>query len=316
MDARPERYFALDALRGLTVLLMIPVNAAAEFDRIPSWWKHAPGAGMNLADFIMPAFLVALGLSSSFSLRRRLERDGLLKTCLHALLRYGLLFLFGTIGYVIVWRGGAWEVLQMLGATGALAFPFLFLPPPARAASAVVLAASVEALRPAFFDAAYRAWHESGLGGPAGTFALAALPVAASALGERIKDAPWKRRATALAGVGAAAAAFGLLAAAFAAPDKHLLTPAYLLLSFAAACLALAVLEPLCAAAGDLPVLGPMGRNALFGYMASGVLTLAARAFVPAGSPAPVAWGVSMAPALLIAAACVVMDRKRLWLKL
>ena len=128
MDRLPERHAALDALRGLTVFLMIPVNAGMGFASIPAWLKHAPAAGLQLADFIMPAFLVALGISGSLSLGMRVSRDGLLRTSLHALYRYGLLFAFGSIGYFLVWKQGSWEVLQMLGATGALAFPFMFHP--------------------------------------------------------------------------------------------------------------------------------------------------------------------------------------------
>jgi predicted acyltransferase len=87
MDERPERWSALDNLRGLTVLLMIPVNAGMDFASIPAWFTHAPGRGLTLADFIMPAFLFALGTSASFSFRRRLAEKGLGRTVLHALRR-------------------------------------------------------------------------------------------------------------------------------------------------------------------------------------------------------------------------------------
>ncbi len=75
-DRSPGRWAALDNLRGLTVLLMIPINAAKEFTAVPTWFKHAPGAGLTVADLIVPAFLSALGVSSSFSLRRRGSRPG------------------------------------------------------------------------------------------------------------------------------------------------------------------------------------------------------------------------------------------------
>jgi predicted acyltransferase len=316
MESGKGRWSTLDAWRGLTVFLMVPVNAGMVFARIPAWLKHAPGAGMNLADFIMPAFLLALGFSSSLSLPARLARDGLARTCLHALRRYGLLFVFGSIGYAFVWEGRAWEILQMLGLTGALAFPFLFLPPLARLGAGIGLAILVEALRPPYFDAAYRAWYASGIGGPAGTFALAVLPILASALGEVLAGRPWRSRALGAAAAGATLLALGLIASSFAAPDKHLLTPAYLLIASGAALLALALLELPSAFLGDLPILGPLGRNPLVGYMASGVLILVARALVPAEAPAVVAWAVTAGILAIILLSTIVMDRRRLWVRL
>jgi predicted acyltransferase len=316
MDRLPERHAALDALRGLTVFLMIPVNAGMGFASIPAWLKHAPAAGLQLADFIMPAFLVALGISGSLSLGKRVSRDGLLRTSLHALYRYGLLFAFGSIGYFLVWKQGSWEVLQMLGATGALAFPFMFLRPLPRIVAALALAATVELLRPAYFATAYQAWHDSGLGGPAGTFALASLPVFASAIGELMRGKPFRIRVWLSATTGSGLLLLGLLASLLSLPDKHLLTPGYLLLTSGSAFLVLALLELPCQRFGDLPLFGAIGRNPLFGYMASGILILVARALVPADSNAAVAWAAVGAVWGIIIIACIIMDRKGWWIKL
>jgi predicted acyltransferase len=317
MEKQSGRWVALDAFRGLVIFLMLPVNAAMDFAAIPAWFKHAPAEGATMPDFIMPAFLVALGLSSSLSLRRRIAAGGAPRTWGHALLRYGLLFLFGTIGFFLVWKQRNWEILQMLGATGALAFPFLFLPPPWRLASASALLLAVEALRPAFFDGSYRAWYESGIGGPAGTFALAALPIAASALGELLSPKPWKERALIAVLVGGILAAAGLLASLAIPLNKHLLSISYLLLTFGASLLALAAIELIVAAAGrEPPLVGALGRNALFAYMAGGVLTLGIQALLPPGSAAWIAWAASLLVLAVIAAATRIMDAKRIWIKL
>jgi len=317
MKAQAERWTALDVFRGLVIFLMLPVNAAMDFERIPAWFKHAPGVGLTMPDLIMPAFLVALGLSSSLSLRRRLATRGALRTWGHALIRYALLFAFGTIGFFLVWRQKNWEILQMLGLTGALAFPFLFLPPKWRLAAAAALLVAVEALRPLFFGTSYQAWYDSGIGGPAGTFALAALPVAASALGEYLAPRPWKRRAASSGIIGAAALGLGLLLSLISPLTKHLLSPSYLLLTFGAALLALAAAELLVAAIGrEPPLIGALGRNPLFAYMAGGILTLCIRGFLPDGASSLLAWASSLLVLLLIIVATAIMDSRRIWIKL
>jgi len=342
VEGKRQRWEALDSLRGLTVLLMLPVNAAMEFEAIPPWFKHAPGPGMTLADFIMPAFLFALGLSSSLSLRRRLAERGLARTAAHALARSALLFAFGTIGFFLVWERRNWEILQMLGATGALAFPFLFMPPRPRAAAALCLVGAVEAARQAFFDGAFRAWYASGIGGPAGAVPLAAVAIAASALGEAVHGLAPRRRGARAAGAGAATLAAGLALSAIQPPDKHMVTASYLLIATGTAALALAAIETASAARGAVggaagptaagvgasapgatahaaPIaglLGALGRNALFAYMGGGILTLAARAVFGTASAAPIAWSASVLVLGIVALVCLVLDRKGIYLRL
>ncbi len=317
MQAQAERWTALDVFRGLVIFLMLPVNAAMDFERIPAWFKHAPALGLTMPDLIMPAFLVALGLSSSLSLRRRLAAKGALKTWGHALIRYALLFAFGTIGFFMVWKQKNWEILQMLGLTGALAFPFLFLKPQWRLTAAAALLVAVEALRPLFFEASYRAWYDSGIGGPAGTFALAALPIAASALGEYLAPQSWKRRALSSAIVGVAAFGLGLLLSLISPITKHLLSPSYLLLTFGTALLALAAAELLVASLRrEPPLIAALGRNPLFAYMAGGILTLCIRGFLPDAASAAFAWASSLLVLALIITATAIMDSRRIWIKL
>jgi len=317
MEQRPGRWAALDNLRGLTVFLMIPVNAGMDFTSIPAWFKHAPGQGLTLADFIMPAFLFALGTSASFSFRRRLAEKGIGRTILHALRRYGLLFLFGTIGFIAVWGSRNWEILQMLGFSGALAFPFFFLLPAWRAAAAVALVGGVEALRPVVFDAAFRAWYEGGIGGPAGAIPLAAIPIAASALGEFLQGRSWKGRTGMAAIVGAVCLGAGLALGLLIPMDKHLLSTSYLIATFGASALALAALTPLDALLdGRLPPLGALGRNPLLAYIIGGILTLVLWLWVPADIPAAWAWALSLGVLAVVTAVGLVLDRKRIWIRL
>lgn len=180
-----QRWRALDDLRGLTILAMIPGNTLMDFVRVPAWAKHAPGAGLHIADFVLPAFLFAMGISASFSLARRVADRGFWRTLLHGLLRYGLLFAFGTIGYFLVWQQANWEILQLLGLAGAFAFLFMFLKPLPRLAAAAALLAACEILRPLGLEATFRAWYPSGIGGPLGFLPFAVLPLAAWLLDRR-----------------------------------------------------------------------------------------------------------------------------------
>ena len=56
--AHAPRLLSLDALRGITMALMLLVDVAG--DNI-SWLGHAKWSGLNLADFVMPAFLFTMG---------------------------------------------------------------------------------------------------------------------------------------------------------------------------------------------------------------------------------------------------------------
>ena len=90
------RIVSVDALRGLTILLMIFVNDLGP--GAPSWMHHIQPSnadGMTLADIVFPAFLFIVGVSIPLALERR-QQSG---TCRWALLRHiltrtlGLLFM-------------------------------------------------------------------------------------------------------------------------------------------------------------------------------------------------------------------------------
>ena len=67
----PSRVASVDALRGLTILLMIFVNDLGP--AAPSWMHHIqpPRAdGMTLADVVFPAFLFIVGVSIPLAFER------------------------------------------------------------------------------------------------------------------------------------------------------------------------------------------------------------------------------------------------------
>uniref|UniRef100_A0A0D3HK31 Heparan-alpha-glucosaminide N-acetyltransferase catalytic domain-containing protein n=1 Tax=Oryza barthii TaxID=65489 RepID=A0A0D3HK31_9ORYZ len=64
---KSKRVAALDAFRGLTIVLMILVDdAGGVYERM----DHSPWNGCSLADFVMPFFLFIVGVSIAFALKR------------------------------------------------------------------------------------------------------------------------------------------------------------------------------------------------------------------------------------------------------
>jgi predicted acyltransferase len=304
-------------LRGLAILVMVPVNIAAPFTSIPAWFKHAPAAGLTIADFVVPGFLFSLGLSASFSFKARRRDRGLGRTFLHALLRSAVLFAFGFIGVLLVDHAARWEILQMLGATGLFAFFFLLIPPWPRLAAAAVLLALVETLRPLGLGSLMQAWYDTGIAGPWGTFSLSFFAIIAAALGELVKDASPKKRC-AVAGIFAGVlCAGGLAALPFAPFSKHLVSLSYVLFTAGVSAALLSVLVLAREIAGiKLPVIGSMGRNALVLYMLHAVIGVGVQAVMGDDISAGPAWGVCFLVLGACVAAAVILDRKKLYVKL
>jgi predicted acyltransferase len=314
--ARP-RWEALDDLRGLAIFIMIPVNVLAPYTAIPSWFKHAPGSGLTVADLVVPLFLFSLGVSSGFSWKRRVAEKGYRRTFLHAVYRNALLAAFGIAGMLLADPGDRWEVLTMLGATGMLSFFFLGLRPWPRIAGALLMLAAVEILRPLGLGALIQDWYDTGLGGPWGTLSLSFFAITASAIGELTIDLPVVRRLAALAGAAAALATAGALALLLGPFSKHLGSASYVLFTSGVSVALLACLAAWREALRlPLPVLGCLGRNPLLLYMVHSVLGLAALALVAADSGALAAWGAGLAVLAVCTALALVLDRFRVYLKL
>lgn len=77
MSAPNNRILSVDALRGITILVMIFVNQLAGMQNIPAWMKHvaADADAMTFVDIVFPAFLFIVGMSIPFALNKRLK-DG------------------------------------------------------------------------------------------------------------------------------------------------------------------------------------------------------------------------------------------------
>ena len=71
-----QRILSIDALRGITILVMIFVNELAGVSGIPAWMKHMPADAdaMTFVDVVFPAFLFIVGMSIPFAINRRLSK--------------------------------------------------------------------------------------------------------------------------------------------------------------------------------------------------------------------------------------------------
>jgi predicted acyltransferase len=92
-----SRIVSIDIFRGLTIAVMIFVNALSDVPGLP-WWTyhaHANEEVMTYVDMVFPFFLFIVGMSLPLSVSQRLKRNpSLLHLWLHVLLRVlGLLAL-------------------------------------------------------------------------------------------------------------------------------------------------------------------------------------------------------------------------------
>lgn len=74
--ARSPRLLALDAWRGLTVLMMLLVNNVALGGQTPAQLRHAPFGGVTLTDLVFPWFLFCAGAALPFA-GAAMQRAGL-----------------------------------------------------------------------------------------------------------------------------------------------------------------------------------------------------------------------------------------------
>jgi heparan-alpha-glucosaminide N-acetyltransferase len=80
--ATPPRIISIDVFRGLTMAVMIFVNALSEVRGLPWWTYHAPASidVMTYVDMVFPFFLFAVGLSLPLSVAQRLKRNSSLSS--------------------------------------------------------------------------------------------------------------------------------------------------------------------------------------------------------------------------------------------
>jgi len=121
------RVISIDIFRGLTMAVMIFVNALADIRGLPWWTYHAKAEWdvMTYVDMVFPFFLFIVGMSLPLSVERRIQRDpSAAKLWLHVATRTLSLLVLGLIlanaEYVDAARtgipGSVWAIIGILGA--------------------------------------------------------------------------------------------------------------------------------------------------------------------------------------------------------
>ncbi len=85
-----SRVLAIDAFRGITILVMIFVNTLAGVRGMPAWMDHMPADvdGMTFPDVVFPAFLFIVGMSIPFAIAQRIAKgDVFLQLQKHIVMR-------------------------------------------------------------------------------------------------------------------------------------------------------------------------------------------------------------------------------------
>lgn len=125
--AQPGRVVSIDIFRGLTMAVMIFVNALAGVHGLP-WWTyhaHAQEDAMTYVDMVFPFFLFIVGMSLPLSIEQRLKRNpSQIALCGHVLVRVLGLLVLGLIlanaEYCDAARtglqGGMWAALALIAA--------------------------------------------------------------------------------------------------------------------------------------------------------------------------------------------------------
>jgi predicted acyltransferase len=110
-----QRILSIDALRGITILVMIFVNELAGVEGIPAWMKHMPADAdaMTFVDVVFPAFLFIVGMSIPFAINNRLAKgDSWLQLQGHVLFRAVGLIVLGV--FMVNAEGEAHEASMIM----------------------------------------------------------------------------------------------------------------------------------------------------------------------------------------------------------
>jgi len=93
-----KRIISIDALRGITIFIMIFVNELASVKNVPQWMKHMPADAdaMTFVDVVFPSFLFIVGMSIPFAFNARLIKGDSARTIwTHTLKRALALIIIG-----------------------------------------------------------------------------------------------------------------------------------------------------------------------------------------------------------------------------
>ncbi|MFX1406343.1 MAG: hypothetical protein ACFFBW_05260 [Promethearchaeota archaeon] len=132
LKSERKRYLSIDVFKGLSVVLMVFVNALALYDNVPAWSKHADPYGLTYVDLVAPFFIFMLALNFEISFNRRVKSAGRKNAYIRFIRRYLIFIILGyaiTLDYVsgmIIFR---WGTFQILGTSGLILLLLVELKP-------------------------------------------------------------------------------------------------------------------------------------------------------------------------------------------
>jgi predicted acyltransferase len=284
---------AVDVLRGIAIVMMVLVDVPGDAGHTPAQLRHVAWAGLHVADFVFPAFLVAAGAALGLARRPVAVRS--------ALWRASRLFAIGLALVAIKYEhlgfeSGTLQLIAVAWLVGALA---MRLSPRRRLLVAIGLLGALVALH-------WGNWTDHGIDGLVdapifgersdlgllGMISASTAVMLASAAAQLLRGRDAFRRAEGLLWSGLVMmTAGGLLAVVEVPPIKRVWSPTYVLVTVGAVFVVWAALE--CVFVTDrrraLPLVA-LGRNALVVYVA---MTLIG-ALMPDGvPPAFVSWAAT-----------------------
>lgn len=117
-----QRLIALDAMRGLTIALMIMVNTPGSWSYVYPPLLHSAGNGCTPTDLVFPFFLFIVGVSMWFSFKK--FKQGIIKIALFKVLkRFSIMFLLGV--FLNAFPKFDFENLRYLGVLQRIAIAYL-----------------------------------------------------------------------------------------------------------------------------------------------------------------------------------------------
>lgn len=121
------RYLALDALRGLTIAMMILVNTPGSWEFVYSPLKHADWHGCTPTDLVFPFFLFVVGSAMYFSFYKNAKQHTPVELspslALTIVRRTLVIFLLGLIFNAVL---AGWENLRIMGVLQRIALAYAF----------------------------------------------------------------------------------------------------------------------------------------------------------------------------------------------
>ena len=116
----PSRYLALDAVRGLTIAMMILVTTPGSWEFIYPVFRHAEWHGCTPTDLVFPFFLFVVGSAMYFSLQK-IGMQISASAAKNILRRTLIIFALGLFFNAVI---SGWENLRIMGVLQRIALAY------------------------------------------------------------------------------------------------------------------------------------------------------------------------------------------------